>query len=98
MRPRFCIEKCNSDFVMSNQRLEAVMAFVESIVVVLVCLGVINFIAAYMVAGAYGGSAENGYIWEGHYFLGDHNRYREVSPETYWFNYHYLFWSRTAFF
>jgi hypothetical protein len=30
-----------------------------------------------------GGSAANGYVLEGHYFLGEHGKYVEVSPETY---------------
>ena len=41
------------------------------------------FVAATIILG---GDALNGRIEDGHYFLGDHGQYTEVSPAIYWYS------------
>jgi hypothetical protein len=51
----------------------------------LVILGVANFLIFAAIAIAIGGDAYNGKIENGHFFLGNHGRFTEVSQAT--FNY-----------
>jgi hypothetical protein len=43
---------------------------------------IVNFIAFSVISSRIGGSAMNGYTHDGHYFVGSHGAYTEVSAET----------------
>ena len=48
----------------------------------LFALAIVNFIAFSTTSSRLGGSAMNGYAADGHYFVGSHGAYTEVSAET----------------
>jgi hypothetical protein len=48
-------------------------------------LCILNFMAFFVIAGGIGGDAANGKIVNGHFFLGDHGRFTEVTQAI--FNY-----------
>jgi hypothetical protein len=50
--------------------------------VLLTLAGVLNFIAFIGASERLGGSAANGYVRDGRYFVGEHGRYQEVSREA----------------
>jgi hypothetical protein len=45
-------------------------------------LAVLNFIAYSTISSRIGGTAMNGYAQDGHYFVGSHGAYTEVSVEA----------------
>ncbi|HRI03081.1 MAG TPA: hypothetical protein PLL77_05010 [Pyrinomonadaceae bacterium] len=45
--------------------------------------GIINFGLMFALSATYRGDAHNGYVKDGHYFLGDHGKYTEVSYKLY---------------
>jgi hypothetical protein len=49
----------------------------------------INFIAFWILAIAFGGDAINGYKHGGHYYLGSHGTYKEVSAELWTYSYYH---------
>ena len=46
-----------------------------------VALGVYNFASFMVETGRLGGDASSGYVQDGHYFVANHGRYTEVTPE-----------------
>ena len=46
-------------------------------------VGIANFAAFAIVASILGGDAVNGKVQDGHFYLGSHGRYTEVSQATY---------------
>jgi hypothetical protein len=53
-----------------------VAAFVAAL---LVCVGVYNFVTMIAAVQRLGGDASTGYVRDGHYYVGNHGRYTEVS-------------------
>ena len=56
---------------------------VRNFLQLVVVFAVLNFLAFFIVALYLGGSAGNGHILDGQYFLGDHGRYVGVSKAVY---------------
>ncbi len=56
---------------------------IELAVLWIAVLAIPNFIAFAIVEHNIGGSAFNGYALDGHFFVGSHGHYKEVSPGIY---------------
>jgi hypothetical protein len=53
----------------------------------IVCLAILTNLISWMVlSGIHGGTAWNGKVKEGRYYVGSHSRYTEVSPSQYRFS------------
>jgi hypothetical protein len=57
-------------------------------------LGIVNFLAFVALSIYLGGDALNGHVINGHYFLGSHGRYTEVSQRVF----QYSRWHATSIF
>jgi hypothetical protein len=68
-----------------RQRLFQLLTCQHPLVIVLGALAVLNFALFVTISEVIGGSAGNGFVSSGHYFLADHGRKTEVSEAV--FNY-----------
>jgi hypothetical protein len=55
------------------------VATISKVPIFIVCLALLNFLAYFFVALYLDGDAVNGKIDDGHFYLGSHGRYTEVS-------------------
>jgi hypothetical protein len=53
------------------------------LLIVIGCIGIVNFAVFFIGSIYFGGDAVNGYSCKGHYFLGSHGRYTETTKAVY---------------
>jgi hypothetical protein len=54
-----------------------------------VVIAIVNFAACFIINISIGGDAINGHVTDGHYFLGSHGRYIEVSRAVWTYSYYH---------